>query len=118
MSKITRNIFIFYVLACLVISISSGIENGFSDITEIGGNLVAMILFPFIIWFFILGLFDDDNSYSSSSSKDKYLDVASATRHGMSAEDIVKYNTGDWDTRSKYREKALYIDKSDEFYMG
>ena len=55
---------------------------------------------------------------SSSDSKDKYLDVASALNHGMSAEDILKYNTGDWDTRSKYRDKALNIYKSDKFYMG
>ena len=66
----------------------------------------------------IIGLFDDNNSYSSSSSKDKYLDVASAICHGMSAEDIVKYNTSDCYTRLKYKEKALYIDKSGEFYMS
>lgn len=38
--------------------------------------------------------------------------------HGIPIEDIVKYNTGDWDTRLKYREKSLYIDKLDEFYMS
>lgn len=72
---------------------------------------------------------DDDDDYKSNNTKKnyhsqeevkekKYLDVYSAMSLGMSAEDVVKYNLGDYDTVMKHQETALHIDKTDIFFGG
>lgn len=68
---------------------------------------------------------DDDYKRNNTNEKDhteekenKYLDVYSAMNLGMSAEDVIKYNIGDYDTVMKYQDTALHIDKTDEFFWG
>ena len=59
----------------------------------------------------------NEKDYSGEKEK-KYLDVYSAMNLGMSTEDVINYNLGDYDTVMKYQETALHIDKTDEFFGG
>lgn len=56
--------------------------------------------------------------YKSEEKEDKYLDTASALALGISTEDIINYNCGDYDALNKYGEAAHHVGKSDFFGLG